>query len=95
MAKKRGRPPRAWRWLVHDVDIVRRDRRCSVLDACGYLADGYMPETLLVVVPESSKAAAAAAGIKTGRYPVVMGRWRGMEVQTLERKYYLGKKKPT
>jgi hypothetical protein len=88
MANKPGRPARAWRWLVHDVDIVRRDLGCSVLDACGYLADGYMPEKLQVVIPESAKAAAATAGLKEGRHAVVMGNWRGMNVLTLERMYY-------
>jgi hypothetical protein len=45
---RRGRPPPQWRWLVHDVDCVRNERGCSVLDACGYLADGEFAETLHV-----------------------------------------------
>jgi hypothetical protein len=85
---KRGPKERLWRWLVHDVENVRRNRKCSVLDACGYLADGEMPETLPVALPPPFPGAPRPP---VRRMRVVMGRWRGMKVATLERKYYLAK----
>jgi hypothetical protein len=77
---RRGRPPREWRWLVHDVDCVKEQRHCGVLTACGYLADGAFSETLHVWF-----------GGQLGKCKVVWGKWKGMDVQTLERKYYWAK----
>ena len=66
---------------MHDVDRVRERRDCSVLDACGYLADGEFSETLPVRIN----------GVSLGWRKIVWGKWKGMDIQTLERKYYLEK----
>jgi hypothetical protein len=90
--RKRGRPPRAWRWLVHDVDCVRRRRHCSVLAACGYLAEGDYAETLPLAVPRVVNVTVNGRAVDSvQRVRVVWGKWRGMDPYTLERKYYLAK----
>jgi hypothetical protein len=90
---RRGRPPRDWRWLVHDVDCVREQRDCSILDACGYLADGAFSETLHVSLPANviAKVGDRVFFDSLGPCKVVWGKWKGMNVRTLERKYFLAK----
>ena len=80
---KGGRPPRQWRWLTHDVDRVIAQRAwrgdsCSVPEACAFLAAGGFVEALPVYDT-------ATATIRTAK--VVWGRWDGMKVKTLVRKY--------
>jgi hypothetical protein len=82
---KRGRPPREWRWLVHDVDRVRKQRGGSVLDACAYLAGGGFAEILPI---STTTTITWPEGHDVRRVHVVWGRWKGMKPETLERKYY-------
>jgi hypothetical protein len=89
--RKRGRPPRAWRWLVHDVDQVRRRRHCSILDACGYLSDGNYAEILPLVASRIVNVMVNGRVVNSVHVRVVWGKWRGMDPYTLERKYYLAK----
>jgi hypothetical protein len=42
-------------YLVQDVGEVRRQKRCGVLNACGWLASGYLPWTQLVTRADGSK----------------------------------------
>jgi hypothetical protein len=89
---RRGRPPRAWRWLVHDVDCVRQRRHCSVLAACGYLADGDYAEALPLAVSRVVTMTVNGRAVDfMQRVRVVWGKWQGMDPYTLERKYYLEK----
>ena len=83
--RERGRPPREWRWLVHDVDRVRKQRGGSVLDACSYLAAGGFPDEILPIFTTIPQL----GGVRKVR--VVWGRWAGMKAETLEREYYRGK----
>jgi hypothetical protein len=72
---------------VHDVDCVRERRHCSVLNACGYLTDGEFSETLQVALSKIYYGRV----VLLGKREVVWGRWKGMKIETLERKYHLEK----
>jgi hypothetical protein len=86
---RRGRPPRAWRWLVHDVDCVRARRHCSILDACGHLADGDYAEMLPLALPRNVIMRVNGRAVRPLEIvKVVWGRWKGMKVATLETMYY-------
>jgi len=91
--RKRGRPPRQWKWLVHDVDCIRRERGCSVQDACGYLADGAFSEILPVRLPPDVIVTVNGREFldSLGPCKIVWGKWKGMKIKTLERKYHLTK----
>lgn len=92
---RRGRPARAWRWLVHDVDRVRARRDCGILEACGYLADGdEYAEILPLAMPGCVVMRINGREVRPPRtVKVVWGRWKGMKVETLERMYYRAKAK--
>jgi hypothetical protein len=74
------RPPKEnWYWLVHDVDLIRRQRRkCTVKEACRLLAKGEAPHRVLVTSADGRR--------RPGR--IQSGRWAGMQAQTLEQRYY-------
>jgi hypothetical protein len=78
---KGGRPPREWRWLVHDVDRVIQQRGGGVPAACAFLATGGFVETL----PIYTTTIPQLQGVNAAK--VVWGRWEGMKVNTLVRKY--------
>jgi hypothetical protein len=81
---KGGRPPRQWRWLVHDVNRVIARRGGSVSDACAFLADGGFPEVLPIYTANTTIP--QLKGVSAAK--VVWGKWAGMEVPNLERRYY-------
>ena len=83
---KGGRPPRQWRWLVSDVDRVIALRGGSVSEACTFLADGGFPREFLPVYTSKNTTIPQLKGVSAAR--VVWGKWEGMKVDTLVRKYY-------
>lgn len=87
--RRRGPQARPWRWLCHDVELVQAQRRCSIQDACGFLSEGKYPETTVYLSAE----VAQKLGVDPGTHKVraAGGRWKGMSVLTLERKYYKAK----
>jgi hypothetical protein len=78
---KGGRPPRQWRWLVHDVDRVIAQRGGGVRKACTFLSNGGFPRGTLPVYSTDPRL----EGVHSAR--VVWGKWEGMKVDTLVRKY--------
>jgi hypothetical protein len=86
---KRGRPSRLLeKWLVHDVELVKKRHNCSILNACGYLSDGDYAEELPVLLPLTINGQVFPRGTKAR---VTWGQWKGMEILTLERMYYRAK----
>jgi hypothetical protein len=78
---KAGRKARQWRWLVHDVDRVIQQQRVGVRKACTFLSNGGFPSEILPVYTTDPRL----EGVHSARF--VGGKWEGMKVDTLVRKY--------
>ena len=58
-----------------------RKYNCSVEDACGRLSDGEFSERLSIYFPQEPT-------LHNKTVNVVWGKWKGMKIDTLKRKYY-------
>jgi hypothetical protein len=74
-----GRPAIEWYWLVHDVDLLIRQRKCrTVKVACRLLAKGEEPYRVRVTTGEGKRRAARMQS----------GPWKGKKPRSLEQRYY-------
>jgi hypothetical protein len=67
-----------WYWLFRDVDLVRRQRNCTVKKACELLAKGEKPYRARYTV-----SAGERHWIR-----IQSGAWQGTKAKTLEQRYY-------
>jgi hypothetical protein len=79
----RGRPGRPhkenWYWLVHDVDLVRRQQHCTIKKACLQLAKGEAPHLSRITL---------GSGERRSVWILQSGKWKGEKPRTLEQRYY-------
>jgi hypothetical protein len=74
-----GRPPKEnWFWLAHDVELIVRQRGCTVKEACRRLAKGETPHRVRFTDGRGDR--------RPGR--IQSGRWKGTKPLTLEQRYY-------
>jgi hypothetical protein len=74
-----GRPPKEnWYWLVHDVDLIRQQRHCTVKKACQQLAKGVAPHVGRITLGSGDRRSVR----------IQSGKWEGTKPKTLEQRYY-------
>ena len=75
-----GRPAIEYFWLVHDVELIRRQRPgCTVKDAIRLLAKGEAPHRVLMA--DAGTGERRPARIQSGP-------WNGQRPRSLEQRYY-------
>jgi hypothetical protein len=67
-----------WFWLVHDVELIVRQRGCTVKEACRRLAKGEKPHLVRITVGPGDRRQAQ----------IQSGKWKGTKPRTLEQRYY-------
>jgi hypothetical protein len=73
-----GRPKGDHQSLRVDVNEVRRQKRCSIFEACEHLSDGYHPHQTVLIMADGRQVPVRAA----------LGKWKGKKPQTLEQRFY-------
>ena len=73
-----GRKGNNWFFLVTDVNLVQRQKDCSVEDACGWLVEGYLPHHVTATLPDGTQVKGRAASEK----------WKGREPENMRQRYY-------
>jgi hypothetical protein len=73
-----GRPPKEWYWLAHDVDLIRRQRHCTIKRACLQLAKGERPYLTRVTLGSGERQSVR----------IQSGKWKGEKPRTLEQRYF-------